>query len=1129
MVRTARNQSALNQVEPHSRGAAVNRILRALVFWLGIVAFAHAEASRDDTRLLSQPAISHDHIAFVYADDLWICDLDGQNVRRLTSDQGVESNPVFSPDGSILAFSGQYDGNTDVYTIPATGGSPTRLTTHPSPDVVRGFAPDGKAVLFSSPRHVFTNRYSQLFTVPVGGGQPTQLPIPNGVEASFSPDGEYLAYTPLGDRSLQWKHYRGGTHSRIWICYLTDLNVEQIPQPAGRCNDTDPRWLGDIVYFRSDRSGEFNLFAYHLKSKTIQQLTHFTDFPVIALNTGGGNLVFEQAGYLHRFQTDSGKTERLRIRVASDSANLRPRFVKGAKYIRSAAVSPSGARAVFEFRGEIVTVPAEKGDPRNLTNSPGVHERYPVWSPDGKSVAYFSDAGGEYALHIRRADGKDTPRVYKLTGTGFYEDPVWSPDSKKIAYLDNSLTLYWMDVATGAIKKIASEPIYGPAELRSLKASWAPDSQWIAYALNNPSNYRTVLVYDLTTGRSHRVTDGLSDATEPVFDASGKYLFFFSSTDAGPVNQWFAQSNADMRARRSLYLAVLRKGLPSPLARESDEEKGADDKPKDAAKPDDNSSSGKKDTAKTGPSAKAKAVRIDLEGLDQRILVLPVSAGNHDNLQAGSAGQVFYIVRSEDPPEGPEAPAGVLHRFDLEKRKDETILSGISEYHLTRDGKKALIHQPPETWSIVETAQPVPPDGVGKGKLKVDTIEVRVDPPAEWRQMFHEAWRINRDYFYATNYHGANWPAIRAKYEVFLPHVANSGDLYRVLRWMLSELSVGHSFLFPGERYPEKKTVPGGLLGADFEIANGRYRFARIYGGLNWWPELRSPLTVPGVEVKPGEYLMAVRGIDLKPPIEVYSLFENTATKSIEITVGPSADGKGSRTVTIEPLASEDNLRNLSWVEGNLKKVQQATGGRVAYVYVPNTADLGHKYFKRYFFPQVDREAIIVDERFNGGGSIADYYIDHLRRPFVSYWATRYGKDLKTPGGAIQGPKVMLIDETAGSGGDLLPWMFRKEKLGPLVGKRTWGGLVGILGFPMLMDGSGVTAPDLAIWTPEGGWVVENEGVPPDIEVEQWPAAVRGGKDPQLDKAIEVVMKELEKAPRRKPQPPPYPVRVTKQ
>lgn len=1083
-----------------------------------IVGVASADPNVADTRMLHQPAVSKTHIAFVYADDLYVCKLDGSDVRRLTSDIGVESNPAFSPDGQTIAFSAQYDGNLDVFAIPVIGGIPKRLTWHPGGDIVRGFTPDGN-VMFNSARHTSNNRYAQLFTVPLAGGIETKLPLPTAFEASYSADGLYLAYCPLNDMSTQWKNYRGGTHSRIWICRTSDYEVEQIAQPTGRCNDTDPNYLGDTIYFRSDRNGEFNLFGYNAKTKELKQLTFFTDFPVINVATGGGNVVFEQAGYLHRFFPDTGKSERLKIGVASELNETRTRFVKGAKFVRDAHISPNGVRAVFEFRGEVVTLPAEKGDPRNLTETPGVHERAPAWSPDGKSIAYISDEGGEYQLHVKPSNGKGESKIHKLGGAGFYEDLIWSPDSQKISFVDNSLTLYWINLADGKVTKVASEPMYGPWQLRSLRGNWSADSKWLTYCLGNRSAYRTVYVYSLAENKSHPITDGLSDCVDPVFDKSGKYLFFFGSTDAGPVNQWFAQSNSDMRVNRSLYLAVLQKGQPSPLARENDDEK-IDDKPKDAPKKD----------ATPAPAA----MSIDFAGIDQRILQLPVPAGNLSSLQAGVAGQVFFLQGPTTPPPPPPARAGsTLCRFDLSRRKLDTLFPGIVAYRLTPDGRKALTFTAPETWMIQDTTVGGPPAGIsgagGGRKLNFETLEVRVDPRAEWNQMFDEAWRINRDYFYATNYHGANWPAVKKKYAQFLPHLTCASDLYRVFRWMMSELAVGHSYTIPGERAFESKRVPGGLLGADYTIENGRYRFLKVYGGLNWSPEARSPLTVPGVEVKEGEYLLAVRGIDLKPPTNLYSLFENTSGKSIEITVGPNPDGKGSRTVTVEPIASEAALRNRAWVESNLKYVHEKTAGKVAYVYVPNTAEPGHTYFKRYFFPQVDKQAIIVDERYNGGGQVADYYIDHLRRSFVSWWTTRYGQDFRTPGGAIFGPKVMLIDETAGSGGDLLPWMFRKEKLGPLVGKRTWGGLVGILGFPVLMDGTRVTAPNLAFWTEEEGYGIENVGVPPDIEVEYLPKDAIAGRDPQLDKAIEIVMAELQKNPPKEPKRPPFPVRVTRQ
>ncbi len=666
--------------------------------------------------------------------------------------------------------------------------------------------------------------------------------------------------------------------------------------------------------------------------------------------------------------------------------------------------------------------------------------------------------------------------------------------------------------------KVAAEPLYSPGRAKTLRAAWSPDSKWLAYALGNKAAYHTVFVCDTTTDQSHAVTDGLGDVLDPDFDAGGKYLYFLASTDAGPVNQWFAQSNADMRISRVPHLVVLKKGEPSPLARESDEEKPADKENKAPGKAE--------EKAKPEP----KPVVIDFDGIGQRIVALPVKPGNYSDLHAGAAGQLFYLEDSSSPAAAsPEevAAATKLKRFDLAKRKGEDVHANLAEYHLTRDGSKALVRTPPDGWAVVPASgQPAAKEPGKDGKLKMDAVEIRVEPRAEWAQMLDEAWRINRDYFYDPHMHGADWPAVRRKYAAFVPHLATRGDLDRVIRWMLSELAVGHSFLMPPPDPDERKPVPGGLLGADYEVANGRYRFKKVYGGLNWTPELRAPLTAPGVDVKAGEYLLAVRGVDLKPPTEVYALFENTAGKSVEITVGPNPDGKGSRTVSVEPLADESALRNRDWVEANLRKVQEATKGRVAYVYVPNTARLGHEYFKRYFYPQCDKEAVIVDERFNGGGQIADYYIDHLRRPFTAYWATRYGEDIKTPGASIQGPKVMLIDETAGSGGDLLPWMFRRYKLGPLVGKRTWGGLVGILGFPELMDGGRVTAPNIAFWTPDEGFGVENVGVPPDLEVEQWPAEVIAGKDPQLEKAIAIILKELEENPPKAPKRPPIPERA---
>ena len=1086
----------------------MQRTLFSLIFVLFLAPFAMS-IDVTDTRLLSDPAVSGNHIAFVYDYDLWVAGIDGSGARRLTSHPGQEFAPAFSPNGNLIAFSAEYDGNVDVFVVETAGGSPRRLTWHPGPDIVLGFSPDGGGVLFRSGRSVFTNRYTRLFNVAVDGGFPTELPIPNAYKASYSPDGTRLAYTPLSERFRQWKNYRGGTVSRIWVYNIADHSVIEVPQAAGRSNDTDPMWVGDKVYFISDRAGEFNLFSFDPDSKKIAQLTRHQDFPIIKAAQGAGKIILEQGGYLHLFDPGNGRSRRLSVAVASDTVETRPRWVgnrEGRNYIRSGDISPSGARAVFEFRGEIVTVPASKGDPRNLTGTAGIHERSPTWSPDGARIAYFSDESGNYQLVVRELASGES-RSYDPGGAGFYASPKWSPDSTRLAFTDNSMALFWIDLESGRVTRVSEDHFYGPSGWRNIAFNWSPDSDWLAFTRNAESNVRTIVVYSTETGESNAVTDGLSDVSEPVFDTGGDFLYFFASTDAGPVRNWFAMSNADMLQTNGIYLAVLRQGVPSPIVRESDEEGGKAEESEES----DEESEGESDNS----------VQIDFAGIDQRILALPVPPANYSNLQVGSTGEIYYLESPRTANAG--SPETSLKRFTLKGREAETMLSPVNGFTVAPNGKK-LLYNAGNNFGIVPAQGKLQP---GQGKLGTDRVRVRIEPRAEWRQILHEAWRINRDEFYDPNFHGADWEAMWSKYEIFLPHLANRSDLNRVIQWMCSELAVGHHGVGGGDFLYRPDRVNVGLLGADYDIDQNHYRFSKVFGGLNWNPSMRAPLTEPGVDVSVGEYLLAVAGQPLDASSNLFSLFEGSANQLLEITVGPNADGADSRTVSVVPISNESALRNRDWVEGNVRKVHEATDGRVAYVYVPNTSSSGHTYFKRYFFPQTDKQAVIVDERFNGGGLVADYYIDHLRRPFVSYWATRYGQDLGTPAGAVHGPKVMLIDETAGSGGDLLPWMFRKFNLGPLIGKRTWGGLVGTLGFPILMDGGSVTAPNLAIWTEEG-FVVENEGVPPDIEVEQWPAEVIAGRDPQLEKAIEVILDELRKNPPVEPKKPAYPTRAVR-
>jgi len=1073
-----------------------------------------------DTRMLSQPAVSKSHIAFIYAEDLWVMNADGSNPRRLTVDEGIEGEPCFSPDGSLIAFSAQYDGNTDVFVVPVAGGVPERLTWHPGGDAARGFTPDGKKVLFISQRSTFTGRYSQLFTVGIGGGYPEKLEIPNAYYASWSADGSRMAYTPIPPVHAQWKNYRGGTISTIWLYNFADRSVVRVPKPEEGCNDTDPMWIGDRIYFLSDRNGEFNLFSCNGTGGDLKQHTSFTDFPVLKASGTAGTIILEQAGYLHRYDIASGETKKLTVSIAADLLELRPRYLQGAGYIRSAYISPTGSRAVFGYRGEIITLPAEKGDPRNITMTTGAHEKYPSWSPDGKTIAFFSDASGEYTLHLKPQDGKGEPKVFKLTGTGFYAYPEWSPDSKMITFTDNGRNLWLLDITTSSLKKVDSDEMYFPGPFREMHGDWSSDSKWIVYTKMLNSFFRVVCLYSVDQQKSFPVTDGLSDATDPVFDPSGDYLYFLASTDAGPVINWFDLSSADMRMTSSIYLVTLRKDILSPFAKESDEEKGTEakaeaEKQPTAAPEKAPAKSSARGAAKAPATEKSDLLKIETDGLQDRIVSVPVPAGSYRELGVAGKGEILYIS-------GGEGEKSLLHKYTITDRKDEEVME-LDTYLVSADAKK-MMYVKGQTFGITAAGRKPEP---GKGILNTGALSVRIDPADEWPQIFDEAWRINRDYFYDPGMHGADWKAMKEKYSQFLPHLTCRSDLNRVIQWMCSELGVGHHRVGGGDRLSNPQRVGGGLLGADFLLENNRYRLKKIYGGLNWNPDLRAPLTEPGLNVRTGEYILAIDGRDLTADKNIHSFLENTDGKIVALTVGPNPDYNGSRVIKVVPTGNELSLRNRDWVEGNLKKVTEATGGKVAYVYVPNTAGQGHEYFKRYFFPQANRKAIIVDERFNGGGMIADYYIDLLQRPLQSYWNMRYGNDLKTPSASIQGPKVMIIDETAGSGGDMLPWMFRKFKVGTLVGKRTWGGLVGTLGFPELMDGGGVTAPNLAIWT-EDGFVVENVGVAPDIEVEQWPADVIQGRDPQLEKAIEVALKELEKNPPVEPVRPAYPIRVRK-
>ncbi len=1106
------------------------------------VAFLQA-AQSDPPLLLRFPTVNKTHIVFNYAGDLWIVSREGGEAHRLTSGVGTESLPFFSPDGSTVAFTGEYDGNRDVYVVPAAGGVPRRLTYHPSDEFVGGWTPDGKKIFFTSWGSNFIHFEDQIFTVPVEGGLPTALPLPIAEDASFSPDGTHIAYVPHPKWQDAWKRYHGGQTTPIWIADLKDLSVVKIPRDNS--NDHHPMWVGDMVYFLSDRNGPVSLFAYDTKTKQVTEALHSDGFDFKAATAGPDAIVIEQFGAIKLYDLKTHEAHNVNIRIEGDLASVRPHFAKvDPKRIQNFGISPTGARAVFEAWGEIFTVPTDKGDTRNLTQSPAVADRDPAWSPDGKSIAYFSDESGEYELCIRDQNGLGTVRHINLGNPPtFYYSPTWSPDSKKIAYFDKRLHLWYLELDKPTPKMVDTD-YYWTFANNPLSQTWSPDSKWIAYTKQLVNGQHAVFVYSIDQSKAFQVTDGMSDALYPVWDKNGKYLYFTASTNVGLATVALDMTADEHRVTRNVYVAVLNKDEKSPLAPESDEEKPKEEakadqekektkeQPNDAGKGKkksgseaDKDKSADKDKDDKDKKEEPVVVKIDIDGIGQRILSLPIPPKDYLNMLGGKSGILFLsegplVVTEDDQPNVSQT----IQKFDLSKRKVDKVLEDVNDFAVSFDGEK-ILYRKGDSWATAS-----PDDGPsggspkpGFGPLKLDNWEVYVEPRAMWKQIYNETWRIERDFFYDPHYHGLDLEKAKKKYAPYLGGIASRDELTYLFQECLGELTVGHMFVGGGEVNPEPKKFKVGLLGADYSLENNRYRVAKVYNGENWNPGNEAPLTQPGVNVKSGDYILAVNGRELHASDNIYSFFEETAGKQVVLKVGVNPDGKESRDVTVVPVDSEENLRHLAWIENNRRRVDEATGGRVAYVHVPNTAGAGFTSFNRYYFSQVGKEGAIIDERFNEGGQLADYIIEYLRRPLMSKVTTRDGHDWQSPSEAIYGPKVMIINEMSGSGGDALPWYFRKAGIGPLVGKKTWGGLVGIGGYPELLDGGHVTAPRAAIYGLDGDWEVENHGIAPDVEVDLEPAAWRQGRDSQLEKAIEVVMQQLKEHPLPEIKRPPYP------
>ena len=1099
-------------------------ISKHFIFFLLTAGSVQMAFGQEETLLLRNPSISQSHVAFVYGGDIWIADKNGQNPRRLTSNPGVELNPIFSPDGSQIAFTGNYDGNTDVYTISIFGGDPKRITFHPAADVLRGWINDNE-LYFTTTREFQYSLGSRLYKTNLEAGLATPLVMPEAYQGAPSPNGRYWAYIKNGDPTerdrVAFKRYRGGGMPSIWIFDTRTKDIEIIPGENG--NDVKPVWLGDKVYFLSDRDKIVNIFSYDTKTKRIEKLTDYTDYDVRTLHGFGHELVYEYDGRIHILDLNSKNITALQIAVHGDALYKRNRYVDATDDIRNFDISPTGQRALFESRGEIISVPKEKGDARNISTSPGSHERFPAWSPNGKWISYLSDKNGKYELVLRDQKAFDEPTYIHLGTNVFYYDPVWSPDSKKLFFNDAHLNLYYIDIDTKNVILVDSDTLSSTTgrTRNHFEPSWSNDSNWIAYVKSLNNGVRAIFMYNLETKISHQVTDGMSAAAQPSFSRDGKYLFFTASTNIGLTNSGLHMSAYERSPNYNVYAFILSKKTPSLFKNESDEETVKEDKTptkkteeKDGGKRKTTAKDDKKaadDNDKKDLKSVNPRIAVDFDDITNRIIALPLPAAYY-RLDGSSENMLIYQRGS------------TIGVYDLKKLENRTVVENArGSFRISADGKK-MLYSANNNYYIVNAGQkPVPESG----KLNFNNFKFEVDPSAEWKQVFHEVWNMQKEFFYVENMHGADWKAVKAKYEKYLPYVSHRSDLGYLMNEMMGELVVGHAYIYPGDQ-PSTPSVNTGVLGADLTEQNGVYKINKIFSRLDWNPSFKAPLAEPGLNIKEGSYIVGVDGVRLTKDHNIYKLLENKVDRQVTLHIHTKPSFDGAHTVVVNPISftNEVALRRMDWVESSRKKVDKLSNGQIAYVYMPNTAQEGYTNFNRYYFSQMDKKALLLDERNNGGGSVADYVIDLLSRELIAGWAIRDGKPFTTPGNGIYGPKAMIINENAGSGGDMLPYMFRFKGLGKLVGRTTMGILVGISGYPPLLDGGRITSPNFGIFDLKGNYIIENEGVAPDIFVEQTPKELLEGKDPQLERTVKLLLEEMKTYPYKTIERPADPIRV---
>jgi tricorn protease len=1061
--------------------------------------------SQIDAGLFRFPDVSQSHIVFTYANDLWMVPKEGGNATKISSPPGVESFPRFSPDGQWIAFSGNYDGNVDIYKIPVTGGVPARLTQHGMNDRVVDWHPDGKRILFASPRESEKDRFNQLYLIGADGGFPEKLPFPYGEFASYSADAKQIALVFRSEAFRTWKRYRGGDAADIYLFNFADNSSENLSSTINAGEEL-PMWYGNNIYFLSDNGPEnrMNLWQYNLTDKSRKQVTHFADYDVHFPTLGLDEIVFEAGGDLYLYSLVRGEQKKIKVNIVSDFMALKPSLQVVDRTIMHYAISHDGNRVLMESRGDIFSLPAEHGYVKNLTQTSGTAERFPAWSPDGKHIAYWSDQSGEYELWIKDAQNNTSPRKVTNFGPGYRYNLFWSPDSRKVAFIDKTMKIKIVELSNGAATEVDKSSSFSHGDLENFSLSWSPDSRWIAYDRRTTNAQHAIFVYDYQGKKLHQVTSGFYHTFNPVFDTEGKYLYVGTNQSFRPsyssIDNTFIYANATQLASISL------KKTTPPLSAPRNEMVEIKKDEEAEVKKDDKS---KKDKEEKKPAV--KPVEIDFEGIEGRLVHLPIKAGNYYAL-GSAAGKVLFI---KDPNTGADSDSkSALKYYDIEKREEKVVLEDVGDYILSMDGKKILVRRG-TSWTIVKAEE----NQKFEKLLRISEMESLVDPAREWKQIFTDAWRFQRDYFYDEKMHGTDWEAVKSRYARMLEGARTREEVNFVLGEMIGELNASHTYRSGGnEERPMTKNV--GYLGINWAAEGDFYKVGKIITAASWDAEVRSPLSMPGIEVKEGNYILAVNGIPLTTKYEPAYYFQGLGDKTVEITYNTAPSMQNAKTAIVQTMSDEARLRHLAWIESNRKRVEDATNGEAGYIYVANTGVNGQNELIRQFRAQIHKKALVIDERFNSGGQIPDRFIEILDRELLALWAVRDGDHWQSPGAAHVGPKVMLMNGWSGSGGDAFPDYFRKKKLGPLIGARTWGGLIGISGTPPLIDGGSVTVPTFRMYNPDGTWFREGYGVEPDIEVLEDLTAFANGKDAQLERAIDEIKRTLKEYAYGKPAKP---------